>query len=237
MLNGVSQNGNKYGNKWELEMQKCHYEVLGVAKDADEKVIKKAYRRMAMKYHPDRNPDDADAAEKFQEAKDANEILTDAALRQAYDEGGHDAVAVIRDGEPGVARPTYSYEDVESEVLDDDYDPFESILNQKANPTKRTAENSGGGTSDREARREERRRRRQEQRDNSSFANSFAESGRSKEAAPEAEPAKPQAPATVTVETATLQEAIEKLQAAGETRLARKLNASINKAKTNSMKM
>jgi molecular chaperone DnaJ len=69
-----------------------YYEVLGVEKGADEKEIKKAYRRVAMKYHPDRNPDDPDADEKFKEASEAYEILSDAQKRQAYDQFGHDGV-------------------------------------------------------------------------------------------------------------------------------------------------
>ena len=69
-----------------------YYEVLGVSKDADEREIKKAYKRMAMKYHPDRNKTDADAIDKFKEASEANEVLTDAKKRAAYDQFGHDAV-------------------------------------------------------------------------------------------------------------------------------------------------
>ncbi|NHI00343.1 MULTISPECIES: molecular chaperone DnaJ [Oceanimonas] len=69
-----------------------YYEVLGVSKGADEREIKKAYKRMAMKYHPDRNKDDADAADKFKEATEAYEVLTDAQKRAAYDQFGHDAV-------------------------------------------------------------------------------------------------------------------------------------------------
>ena len=65
-----------------------YYEVLGVSKDASEQDIKKAYRRLAMKYHPDRNPDDADAEEKFKEASEAAEVLIDSEKRQAYDQFG-----------------------------------------------------------------------------------------------------------------------------------------------------
>lgn len=54
-----------------------YYEVLGVEKSASAQDIKKAYRRIAMKYHPDRNPDDANADEKFKEASEAYEILSD----------------------------------------------------------------------------------------------------------------------------------------------------------------
>ncbi|MDP5290820.1 molecular chaperone DnaJ [Oceanimonas sp. CHS3-5] len=78
-----------------------YYEVLGVSKGADEREIKKAYKRMAMKYHPDRNKDDADAADKFKEATEAYEVLTDAQKRAAYDQFGHDAVNGQQGGHGG----------------------------------------------------------------------------------------------------------------------------------------
>ena len=65
-----------------------YYEVLGVKRDASADEIKKAYRKLAMKHHPDRNPDDKAAEEKFKEAKAAYEILTDADKRAAYDQYG-----------------------------------------------------------------------------------------------------------------------------------------------------
>lgn len=68
-----------------------YYEVLGVAKDADEATIKKAYRKLAMKYHPDRNPDDKSAEEKFKEVGEAYEVLSNPDKRAAYDRMGHDA--------------------------------------------------------------------------------------------------------------------------------------------------
>ena len=69
-----------------------YYEVLGVDRGADEADVKKAYRRLAMKYHPDRNPDDADAEERFKEATEAYQVLTDDEKRQRYDQFGHAGV-------------------------------------------------------------------------------------------------------------------------------------------------
>jgi molecular chaperone DnaJ len=68
------------------------YEILGVQKNATEAEIKKAFKRMAMKYHPDRNPDDKGAEDKFKEVKEAYDILSDAQKRAAYDQFGHAGV-------------------------------------------------------------------------------------------------------------------------------------------------
>jgi molecular chaperone DnaJ len=69
-----------------------YYEVLGVNRDCSEGDLKKAYRKLAMKWHPDRNPDNPKAEEHFKEAKEAYEVLTDAAKRSAYDQFGHAGV-------------------------------------------------------------------------------------------------------------------------------------------------
>lgn len=69
--------------------KKDYYEVLGVSKDASETEIKKAYRKQALKYHPDRNPDNPEAEEKFKESAEAYEILSNADKRSRYDQYGH----------------------------------------------------------------------------------------------------------------------------------------------------
>ncbi len=72
--------------------QKDYYEILGVGRDASTDDIKGAYRKLALKYHPDRNPDDADAEERFKEATEAYEVLSDTDKRQRYDQFGHAGV-------------------------------------------------------------------------------------------------------------------------------------------------
>ncbi len=75
-----------------------YYECLGVGKKADAAEIKKAYRKLAMQYHPDRNPDDAEAEKKFKEVSEAYEVLKDDDKRAAYDRFGH---AAFEGGGPG----------------------------------------------------------------------------------------------------------------------------------------
>lgn len=72
--------------------KKDYYEVLGVNRDASEEEIKKSFKKLAMKYHPDRNPDNPKAEESFKEAKEAYEILSDEQKRAAYDQYGHAGV-------------------------------------------------------------------------------------------------------------------------------------------------
>ena len=72
-----------------MSNKRDYYEVLGVSKNADESEIKKAYRKLALKYHPDKNPDDASAEEKFKEAAEAYEVLSNAEKKAQYDRFGH----------------------------------------------------------------------------------------------------------------------------------------------------
>src|SRR3954463_1276716 len=76
----------------ETMAKRDYYEVLGLNRDATEEQIKKAYRKLAMKHHPDRNPDNPKSEEHFKEAKEAYEVLSDAKKRAAYDNYGHAGV-------------------------------------------------------------------------------------------------------------------------------------------------
>ena len=77
-----------------------YYEVLGVGKDAGDADIKAAYRKLALKHHPDRNPDDPQAEDKFKEASEAYSVLSDAQKRAAYDRFGHAGLQGAA-GQPG----------------------------------------------------------------------------------------------------------------------------------------
>ncbi len=85
------------GEKKYIMAKRDYYEVLGVAKDADEKTIKKAYRKMALKYHPDKNPGNDEAEVKFKEAAEAYDILSNPEKKSRYDQFGHQGV----DGQGG----------------------------------------------------------------------------------------------------------------------------------------
>jgi len=94
-----------------------YYEVLGVQRNASEAELKKAFKRLAMKHHPDRNPDDTAAEEKFKEAKEAYEVLGDAQKRAAYDQFGHAGVdAGMGGGHPGGGA---SFSDIFGDVFGD----------------------------------------------------------------------------------------------------------------------
>ena len=80
-----------------------YYEVLGVSRDADDAAIKKAYRQLAKKYHPDMNPGDKEAEKKFKEASEAYAVLSDADKRRQYDQFGHAAFEGGAGGAGGLA--------------------------------------------------------------------------------------------------------------------------------------
>ena len=80
-----------------------YYEILGVNRDASDDEIKKSYRKLAMKHHPDRNPDDKDAEARFKEVKEAYEMLSDSQKRAAYDAYGHAGVDASMGGGAGGA--------------------------------------------------------------------------------------------------------------------------------------
>lgn len=93
-----------------------YYEVLGVARNASKDDIKKAYRRLAMRHHPDRSKDDEHAERKFKEAKEAYEVLSDSGKRAAYDQFGHDGV---RGGPAGGGFTAEGFGDIFGDVFGD----------------------------------------------------------------------------------------------------------------------
>src|SRR5579871_7073635 len=96
-----------------------YYKVLDVPKNATEAEIKKAYRRLAMKYHPDRNPNDKEAEERFKEAKEACEVLTDAQKRAAYDQYGHAGVEATARGHGRGFSGADAFSDIFGDVFGD----------------------------------------------------------------------------------------------------------------------
>ena len=80
-------------------MSKDYYDTLNVSKNASDSEIKSAYRKLAMKYHPDRNPDDKTAENKFKEVNEAYDVLKDSQKRSAYDQFGHSAFTSSNGGQ------------------------------------------------------------------------------------------------------------------------------------------
>jgi len=104
-------------------MPRDYYDILGVDEDASEKEIKKAYRKKAMEYHPDRNPDDPEAEQKFKEASEAYEVLSDSEKRRRYDQFGH-AGLDEGTGQRGRGRGFHDIEDI--------FDAFNDIFGGRA---------------------------------------------------------------------------------------------------------
>ena len=96
-----------------------YYEILGVKRDVTEADLKKAYRRLAMKHHPDRNPEDKKAEEHFKEAKEAYEVLSDAKKRAAYDQFGHAGVDAHAAGARGHGGAGFDPNDVFGDIFGD----------------------------------------------------------------------------------------------------------------------
>ena len=94
-----------------------YYEVLGVDRKVSEAELKKAYRRLAMKYHPDRNKDDADADRKFRDIQEAYGVLSDSEKRSLYDRFGHDAVGAS--GVSGTTGAASGFEDIFGDMFGD----------------------------------------------------------------------------------------------------------------------
>ena len=90
-------------------MSKSYYDILGVAKEASAEAIKKAYRKQAMKYHPDRNPGDGAAEEKFKEAAEAYEVLSDLQKRRIYDAYGKEGLRNSGYSGPGNSEDIFSH--------------------------------------------------------------------------------------------------------------------------------
>ena len=95
-----------------MATKRDYYEVLGLQKGADTDSIKKAYRKLAMKYHPDRNPGDKEAAEKFKEATEAYEVLGDDQKRQIYDQYGFAGLDGMGGGSQGYSRAFHDFSDL-----------------------------------------------------------------------------------------------------------------------------
>jgi len=124
------------------------YEILGVSKSADEKEIKKAYRKVAMKYHPDKNPDSKEAESKFKEAAEAYEILSDADKKARYDRFGHAGVNGNAGGGRGGFGGGMTMEDIFSQFGDvfgegGGGSPFESFFGGRGGNTRRSSGQRG----------------------------------------------------------------------------------------------
>ena len=98
--------------------QRDYYEVLGVSQTASGPELKKAFKKLAMKYHPDRNPDDPQADKKFKEAAEAYEVLSDADKKSSYDQFGHAGVQGMGGGS-GAGFQDFNVGDIFGDIFGD----------------------------------------------------------------------------------------------------------------------
>lgn len=124
-------------------MKRDYYEILGVDKNADEGTIKKAYRKVAMQYHPDRNPDDKSAEEKFKEAAEAYEVLSDANKKARYDRYGHAGVENMGGGFSGGSMNMEDIFQHFGDVFGDGGSPFESFFGGQGGSRSRSGGQKG----------------------------------------------------------------------------------------------
>ena len=108
--------------------KKDYYELLGVGRTAGEEEIKKAYRKLALKYHPDRNPGDKQAEEKFKEISEAYAVLSDTEKRKLYDQYGHIGVDGKYSTEDIFKGASGNFDDVFSDLFGRSGGGFESIF-------------------------------------------------------------------------------------------------------------
>ena len=99
--------------------QRDYYDVLGVSRSASDRELKKAFKKLAMKYHPDRNPDDPAADQKFKEAAEAYEILSDSEKKSAYDQFGHAGVQGMGGGAGGAGFQDFNFGDIFGDIFGD----------------------------------------------------------------------------------------------------------------------
>src|SRR5579872_5538974 len=99
--------------------QKDFYETLGVSRDANPDDLKKAYRKLAMQHHPDRNPGDKKAEEKFKEISHAYDVLSDEQKRAAYDRYGHDAFTQSGNAGAGAGAAGFDFSSSFADIFED----------------------------------------------------------------------------------------------------------------------